>query len=55
MRLPGGGVLDVAADGFCALAGAGAGPGRGPRVESLSVHRALVDAGFALVPADEDP
>ena len=34
-----GGVLDVALDGRCVLAGAGARPGRGPRVEALSEHR----------------
>jgi hypothetical protein len=55
MRLPDGRVLDVAADGLCALSGAGARDGRGPRVEPLSVHRALRDAGFVLAPASEDP
>ena len=35
-------------DGFAHLAGAGARPGCGPRVEALSVHRQLVEAGFLL-------
>jgi hypothetical protein len=30
---------------LCALSGAGARDGRGPRVEALSTHRALRDAG----------
>jgi hypothetical protein len=47
--------VDIAADGSCALAGPGARDGRGPRVEALSVHRALREAGFVLVPASEDP
>src|SRR5499433_3727985 len=36
-----GGVLDIAPDGRCVLAGVGARPGRGPRVEALSLHLAL--------------
>jgi hypothetical protein len=54
VRLLDGRRLDVAADGLCALSGAGARDGRGPRVEALSVHRALREAGFVLAP-DEDP
>jgi hypothetical protein len=54
MRLPDGRVLDVAPSGVCALSGPGARDGRGPRVEALSTHRALRDAGFVLAPADED-
>src|SRR5215471_17827771 len=38
----------VGPDGFASLAGAGARPGCGPRVEALSVHRQLVEAGFLL-------
>jgi hypothetical protein len=54
MTLPDGRVLDVAPSGVCALSGAGARDGCGPRVEPLSTHRALRDAGFVLAPADED-
>jgi hypothetical protein len=54
VRLLDGRRLDIAASGVCALSGPGARDGRGPRVEPLSVHRALRDAGFVLVPADED-
>ena len=39
-----GGVLDIAPDGRCVLAGVGARPGRGPRVEALSLH--LVEPDF---------
>ena len=38
----------VGPDGFARLAGAGARPGCGPRVDALSVHRQLVEAGFLL-------
>ena len=44
----------VGPDGFARLAGAGARPGCGPRVEALSVHRQLVEAGFLLGTDDED-
>ena len=42
------GAHPVGPDGFARLAGAGARPGCGPRVEALSVHRQLVEAGFLL-------
>ena len=45
-----GGVLDIAPDGRCVLAGVGARPGRGPRVEALSLHRSLVEADFFMLP-----
>src|SRR5262245_434041 len=44
----------VGPDGFACLAGAGARPGYGPRVEALSVHRQLVEAGFQLGTDDGD-
>ena len=48
MRLVDGRCPPVGPDGFARLAGAGARPGCGPRVEALSVHRQLVEAGFLL-------
>src|SRR5215472_5500111 len=42
-------VPSIGADGFAHLAGPGAG-----RVETLSVHRHLRDAGFVLATAGED-
>jgi hypothetical protein len=54
VRLLDGRRLDVAADGLCALSAPGSRDGLGPRVEALSTHRALRDAGFVLAPADDD-
>jgi hypothetical protein len=48
MALVDGRRLDIAKNGSCALAAAGARPGRGASVESLAAHRQLVDAGFVM-------